>query len=259
MRSAVVRHAPAGTITLSPPKCRRPSPCWRQWSSHRIPSVRMPSTIAADSASLTPITASAAVPAAGVRAHRPDQSCAPGPSPSAIRPPSRPINLRVSTRSSRRLIVAAGGIAGSGRAAVAGGHKLQRLRLGSAHAPGSQAQALRALLHLDHGAHQVAFLAPQLQQAAAMLLAHGVAGGAHVEQHAAILEQGGRGMVGQIVLDAPDQAGSGCGRVLTGHGGRLPALAGAQTGDVRRMVAAVPLVDGQQPWQDSAGPFSGWL
>ena len=37
-------------------------PCCRQWSSQRIPSVRTPSTMAADSASLTPITASAAVP-----------------------------------------------------------------------------------------------------------------------------------------------------------------------------------------------------
>ena len=64
-----------------------------------------------------------------------------------------------------------------------------------------QAQALRALLDFNNRAHQVAFLAPQLQQAAPMLLAHCVVGSAHVEEHASIFKQRCRRMVCQVVLD----------------------------------------------------------
>ena len=64
---------------------------------------------------------------------------------------------------------------------------------------------MRALLHLDDGAHQVALVAPELQQAAAVRLGDGVARGAHVEEHAAIFKQRRCGVVGQIVFDGLGQ------------------------------------------------------
>ena len=64
-----------------------------------------------------------------------------------------------------------------------------------------EAQALRALLHIDNGAHQVALVAPELQQAAAVRLGDGVARGAHVEENAAVFKQGRRGVIGKIVFD----------------------------------------------------------
>ena len=107
------------------------------------------------------------------------------------------------------LIVAPGRVAGGGGAAVAGGDELEGLRLGRAHAAGHQAQALRALLHLNDRADKVAFFAPELQQAAAMLLGDRVAGGAHVKEDAAILKQCGGGMVGEILFDGLGQLGRG--------------------------------------------------
>ena len=149
------------------------------------------------------------------------------------------------------LIVAAGGLAGGGSAAVAGGNQLQRLRLGSAHAASRQAQALRALLHVGHGADQVALLAPQLQQAAAMLLAHRIAGRAHVEEHTAILQQRGRRVVGEVCFNCLGQP---LGRRSLSVGGHLPlpALTRAQAGDVRGVVARVPFVHGQSLGQVNA-------
>ena len=58
------------------------------------------------------------------------------------------------------LVVAAAGLAGGGGTPVAGGNEFQGLRLGRAHAASSQTQALGALGHFDHGADQVALLAP---------------------------------------------------------------------------------------------------
>ena len=103
------------------------------------------------------------------------------------------------------LIVAAGGLARGGCAAVARGNQFQRLRLGRAHAPRGQAQALRALCDLNDGADQVALLAPQFEKAAPMLLAHRVARHAHIEEHTAILEQRRRRMVGQVLFDCLGQ------------------------------------------------------
>ena len=99
-------------------------------------------------------------------------------------------------------IVAARGVAGSGCTAVAGGHEFKRLRLGGAHAAGGEAQALGALLHIDHGAEQVALFAPELQNAAAVGFAHSVVGGAHIEENAAILEQRGGGVVCEVIFNA---------------------------------------------------------
>jgi hypothetical protein len=45
------------------------------------------------------------------------------------------------------------------------------LRFGRAHAPRDEAQALRALFHIDNGAHNVSLVAPKLEQAAAVRLA----------------------------------------------------------------------------------------
>ena len=103
------------------------------------------------------------------------------------------------------MIVAARGLAGGGGAAVAGGHQFQGLGLGRAHAAGGQTQTLRPLGHLDHGADQVALLAPQFEKAAAVRLAHRIAGGAHVEEHTAIFEQRRRRVVCEIFLDALGQ------------------------------------------------------
>ena len=87
------------------------------------------------------------------------------------------------------LKIAAGRIASRGGAAIARGNQLKRLRLGRAHAPHRKAQALRPLLQAHNGAHQVALFAPKLEQAAPVRLAHGVARGTHIEEHAAVLKQ----------------------------------------------------------------------
>ncbi len=99
------------------------------------------------------------------------------------------------------LVVAPRGVARRRSAAVAGGRELQRLRLGCAHAARDEAQALRALLQIDDGAHQVALFAPELQQAAAVRFGYGVVRGAHVEEDAAIFKQRRGGVVGQIFFD----------------------------------------------------------
>ena len=113
-----------------------------------------------------------------------------------------PIKLRVRTRSSNVHIVAAGGVAGSGGAAVAGGHDLERLRLGGAHAAGGEAQGLGALLHIYDGAKQVALFAPELENAAAVRFAHSVMGGAHIEEDAAVFKQRGCGVVCEVFFKA---------------------------------------------------------
>jgi len=93
------------------------------------------------------------------------------------------------------LVVAARCVAGCGGASVAGGHKLKGLRFGCAHAASHQAQTLRTLLQVDYGADEVAFIAPQLEQTAAMLLFDGVMSGAHVEQNAAVFKDCGSGVI----------------------------------------------------------------
>ena len=87
-----------------------------------------------------------------------------------------------------------------------------------------QAQALGALLHFDHGAHQVAFVAPQLQQAAPVRLADRVTGRAHIEQNAAVFEQSGCRMLGQILFNALGELAGG-GADSTGLIGCLTSLA----------------------------------
>ena len=116
------------------------------------------------------------------------------------------------------LVVAAGGVAGGGRAAVAGGHEFERLRLGRAHAARDEAQALRALLHVDDGAHEVALVAPELEQAAAVRLGDGVARGAHVEEDAAVFKERGCGVIGEIGFDWPAVSCAGA-RVELGDAG----------------------------------------
>ncbi len=108
------------------------------------------------------------------------------------------------------LIIAARGVAGGGGAAVAGRSNLEELRPGRAHLARGQAQALRAWFHLDDGAHQVALVAPKLEQAAAMGLGDGAARGAHVEEHAAVFKHRCGGVVGEIGFDDPGQL-RGCG------------------------------------------------
>ena len=93
-------------------------------------------------------------------------------------------------------IVAAGGVAGRGSAAVAGGDELEELRLRGAHAAGCQAQGMRARLGANDGANQVAFFAPELEKATAVGFGNGVMGGAHVKKNAAVFEQGGGGVIG---------------------------------------------------------------
>ena len=99
------------------------------------------------------------------------------------------------------LVVAAAGIACCRCPPVAGGNKLQRLRLGCAHAPRHQAQALRTLLHVNDGAHQVPLFTPKLQQAAPVRLAHRVVSDAHIEEDTPIFKQSCRGMIGEITFD----------------------------------------------------------
>ncbi len=99
------------------------------------------------------------------------------------------------------LIVAPRGVARRGRTPVACGREFERLRLGRAHAARDESQALRALLHIDDGAHQVALFAPKLQQAAAVRLGNRVARRAHIEQHAPILKQRRRRMIREIRFD----------------------------------------------------------
>jgi hypothetical protein len=62
---------------------------------------------------------------------------------------------------------------------------------------------MRTLLHLDNRAHQVAFIAPELQQAAAVRLTHRIPRRPHVEGDTAILKQRGRWMLGEIAFDCP--------------------------------------------------------
>src|SRR5690242_7673232 len=98
---------------------------------------------------------------------------------------------------------------------------------------------MRALLHLDNRTHQVAFVAPELQQAAAVRFAYRVTSGTHVENHSAILQQRRAWMVGQIAFDYPGQlARRGC--AFRTHVRYLPVVACAQGGDVSRMMATVP-------------------
>ena len=99
------------------------------------------------------------------------------------------------------LVVAAGGIAGGRGAAVAGGDEFEGLRLGRAHAAGDEAQAGGALLGFNDGADEVALFAPELEEAAAMLLGDGVACRAHVKEDAAIFEECGGGVVGEILFN----------------------------------------------------------
>ena len=154
------------------------------------------------------------------------------------------------------LIVAARGVAGSGSAAVAGGNKIEELRPGRAHLARGQTQRLRAWLHSDDSAHEVALLAPKLEQAAAMGLGDGVARGAHVEEHAAIFKHSRAGVRGQIRFDDPGQLRGGgdggffCSGFLSrrgagAHGVPLPRHALAQVGDVGGVMKRVPGVDGE--------------
>ena len=167
------------------------------------------------------------------------------------------------------LVVAAGGVAGSGSAALAGGDEFKKLRPGRAHLPRGQAQGLRAWFHVDHGANQVALVAPELEQAAPVRLFDGAARGAHVEQSAAIFKESRGRMGGKIRLDCLNElrrrngfnAGTSCNRLLSigrragGHGAPLPPHALAQAGDVRDVVARVPIVDGKIAGQSHAPAF----
>ena len=54
----------------------------------------------------------------------------------------------------------------------------------------------------EHGAHQVALLAPQLQQAAAVRLGDRVVRGAQVKEHAAVLKDRCGRMFNEIFFDA---------------------------------------------------------
>ena len=107
------------------------------------------------------------------------------------------------------LIVAARGVASCGGAAIARGDEFEGLRFGRAHAPGHDAQALRARLNLDDRSHEVALFAPKLKQAAAVGLGYGVVREAHVEQNATVFEKGGGGMGCEIVFEDFGEFGSG--------------------------------------------------
>ena len=80
-----------------------------------------------------------------------------------------------------------------------------------------------------------------------MLLAHRVVGRAHVEQHTAILQHRGCRMVRQILFDALGRAVAAEAALSSAAIAQpLPALPRAQAGDVRRVVARVPVVNGQR-------------
>jgi len=108
---------------------------------------------------------------------------------------------------------------------------------------------LRPFGGFDYRAHQVAFIAPQLKQAAPVLLAYRIAGRAHVEEHTPIFEHRRGGVFGQVFLNALRKLI--CCRCGVGGGHRLPlpALPRAQAGDVRGVVARVPVVDRQHRGQ----------
>ena len=156
----------------------------------------------------------------------------------------------------KSLIIAARGVASGGSAAVAVGDEFEGLRLGCAHAAGDEAQALRALLHFDHGAHQVALFAPELQQAAAVRLGDGVAREAHVEENAAVFKQSRGGMIGEIVLRGFGRVAAADGAIdCGGHALDLPVLPRAQIGDVRGVMARVPRVEGEDRGQILTAAF----
>jgi hypothetical protein len=143
------------------------------------------------------------------------------------------------------LIVSPSGIARSGGAAIAGRNQFERLGLGCSHATSHEPQELRALLCLDNGANQVALLTPQLKQASAMRFAYGIARDAHVEKDAPVFKHSGRRVIGKVGFDELNELpgiGSGVGRR---HPPCLPVLPQAQLGDVRRVMARVPLIDSQ--------------
>jgi len=153
------------------------------------------------------------------------------------------------------LVGAAGGIASGGGAPVAGGDQLKRLRLGRAHAAGAETEAVGAPLHIEDGADEVAFLAPQLEEAAAVGVGDGVAGGAHVEENATVFKDGGSGVVGDVLFDLPGE-GLGGGKFAGGHG--------AATSPCERVNGSRARCDGgsatrkrRAPWRGSGGRSAG--
>ena len=79
-----------------------------------------------------------------------------------------------------------------------------------------------------------------------MLIAHCVARRAHVEENSTVLKHGCSGVVGQIFFNALRQlAGGQPGFRRSGFGpshAELPALPGAQAGNVRSVMARMPVV-----------------
>ncbi len=84
----------------------------------------------------------------------------------------------------------------------------------------------RSLANLNYGADQVALFAPQLEQAAAVRLAHGVARRAHVEEHTAVLKHSGGGVLSKVVVDC-------AGKLRGGDGGVEPGPSVAPTSPCR--------------------------
>ena len=101
--------------------------------------------------------------------------------------------------------------------AVAGGNQFESLRLCGAHTARHHAETLRTLLNFNNGAHEVSFFAPELEQAAAVGLGYGVAREAHVEEDAAVFEQGCCGMCGEVVFEDFSELGSGWCVGCSGH------------------------------------------
>ncbi len=57
----------------------------------------------------------------------------------------------------------------------------------------------------DYGANEIALLAPQLEEAAAVRLAHRVARAAQIEQDAAILKNGSGRVLGDVFVEDAGQ------------------------------------------------------
>ena len=166
-------------------------------------------------------------------------------------------------------VVAAGGVASGGSAAVAGGSQLKESAAWPRPCAGWQGAGIARVLNSDDGADQVALFAPQLKQAAAMGFGDGVAGSTHVEEDAAIFKQCGGWMVGQIFFDgfklrgevarqtAPDASCRWVGAPRPEDFITSPSR--AQARDVGDVVTRVPLVDCEHWLRALIRPRSGWL
>ncbi len=134
--------------------------------------------------------------------------------------------------------------ASSGRPQVAIFDHLERLRALRTQAAHADAQRLFASFQAHHGADHIPLFRPQMQHAAAMLGRDRVMGCRHLEEHTAILKQGGARIVGKKLLQQTGEFRRRNFRLLADFQfALLPAHARRELGDVCGVVAAMPVVE----------------